>query len=93
MLMSLGPIRFEIYPFNATDYEHGHESGFVEKPVLGARPPLEWVPASLFRGPDGRLLHRPVAQFYSGVDMPLFVCPHRHRVCQRTPLTPALFKL
>ena len=43
MLMSLGPIRFEVYPFNATDYEHGHESGFVEKPVLGARPPLEWV--------------------------------------------------
>ena len=47
MLMSLGPIRFEVYPFNATDYEHGHESGFVEKPVLGARPPLEWVTASL----------------------------------------------
>jgi phage protein U len=43
MLMSLGPIRFEIYPFNATEYDHGHESGFVEKPVLGARPPLEWV--------------------------------------------------
>ena len=43
MLMTLGPIRFEVYPFNATEYEHGHESGFVEKPVLGARPPLEWV--------------------------------------------------
>lgn len=43
MLMSLGPIRFEVYPFNATEYEHGHESGFVEKPVLGARPRLEWV--------------------------------------------------
>jgi phage protein U len=43
MLMSLGPIRFEVYPFNATEYDHGHESGFVEKPVLGARPPLEWV--------------------------------------------------
>ena len=43
MLMSLGPIRFEVHPFNATEYDHGHESGFVEKPVLGARPPLEWV--------------------------------------------------
>jgi phage protein U len=43
MLISLGPIRFEVYPFNATEYDHGHESGFVEKPVLGARPPLEWV--------------------------------------------------
>lgn len=43
MLMALGPIQFEIYPFNMTDYSHGHESTFVEKPVLGARPPLEWV--------------------------------------------------
>lgn len=43
MLMTLGPIRFEIYPFNATEYDHGHETSFVEKPVLGARPPLEWV--------------------------------------------------
>jgi phage protein U len=43
MLMSLGPIRFEVWPFNTTEYDHGHESGFVEKPVLGARPPLEWV--------------------------------------------------
>ena len=43
MLMSLGPIRFEVYPFNPTEYDHCHESGFVEKPVLGARPPLEWV--------------------------------------------------
>ena len=43
MLMSLGPVRFEIYPFNATDYGHDHEASFVEKPVLGARPPLEWV--------------------------------------------------
>jgi phage protein U len=43
MLMSLGPIRFEVYPFNATEYGHDHESSFAEKPVLGARPPLEWV--------------------------------------------------
>ena len=43
MLMMLGPVRFEVTPFNATDYDHGHETGFAEKPVLGARPPLEWV--------------------------------------------------
>lgn len=43
MLMSLGPIKFEVYPFNATEYGHDHESTFAEKPVLGARPPLEWV--------------------------------------------------
>lgn len=43
MLMILGPVQFEVWPFNATDYEHGHESAFAEKPVLGARPPLEWV--------------------------------------------------
>lgn len=43
MLMSLGPIRFEVYPFNATEYGHDHEASFAEKPVLGARPPLEWV--------------------------------------------------
>jgi hypothetical protein len=43
MLMSLGPIKFEVFPFNATEYGHDHESSFAEKPVLGARPPLEWV--------------------------------------------------
>ena len=43
MLMILGPVRFEVYPFNTTDYDHGHQSSFAEKPVLGARPPLEWV--------------------------------------------------
>ena len=43
MLMVLGPVQFEVWPFNATEYEHGHEASFAEKPVLGARPPLEWV--------------------------------------------------
>ncbi len=43
MLMSLGPIKFEVYPFNATEYGHDHETTFAEKPVLGARPILEWV--------------------------------------------------
>lgn len=43
MLMSLGPVKFEVFPFNATGYEHGHESAHVEKPVLGTRPTLEFV--------------------------------------------------
>ena len=43
MLMVLGPVQFEVWPFNATEYEHGHEASFAEKPVLGIRPPLEWV--------------------------------------------------
>jgi hypothetical protein len=41
MLMVLGPVRFEVWPLNATDYGHGHEAFFAEKPVLGTRPPLE----------------------------------------------------
>lgn len=53
MLMTLGPIQFEVHPFNATDYEHGHEAGFAEKPVIGARPPLEWVG----EGPETWTLH------------------------------------
>jgi len=43
MLMMLGPVRFEIVPFNATGYDHAHEAAFVEKPVLGAPMPLEYV--------------------------------------------------
>ena len=43
MLMTLGPVAFEVYPFNATEYEHDHSSDFVQKPVIGARQPLEWV--------------------------------------------------
>ena len=43
MLMTLGPIQFEVQPFNATDYDHAHETSFAEKPVVGASPPLEWV--------------------------------------------------
>ena len=43
MLMSLGPVQFEVYPFNATGYTHEHEAAFAEKPVVGAMPPLEWV--------------------------------------------------
>lgn len=43
MLMKLGPITFRVWPFNATGYTHGHETQFAEKPVVGARPLLEWV--------------------------------------------------
>jgi phage protein U len=53
MLMTLGPIQFEVHPFNATDYNHGHETGFAEKPVIGAAPPLEWVG----EGPETWAIH------------------------------------
>jgi len=43
MLMMLGPVEFEVIPFNTHEYGHGHEAGFAEKPVLGVRPPLEFV--------------------------------------------------
>lgn len=43
MLLLLGALTFEVWPFNAT--ETGRESGgeYVEKPVMGRRPPLEFV--------------------------------------------------
>jgi phage protein U len=43
MLMMLGPVEFEIIPFNTDTYGHDHEARFAEKPVLGTRPPLEFV--------------------------------------------------
>lgn len=43
MLMMIGPVQFEILPLNTDAYTHGHEAGFAEKPVLGARPVLEYV--------------------------------------------------
>lgn len=41
--LKLGKVQFEIEPFNATEYDHAHSAAFVEKPVLGAAMPLEWV--------------------------------------------------
>lgn len=43
MLMVLGALAFEVWPFNPTGT--GSESGgeYVEKPVMGRRPPLEFV--------------------------------------------------
>ncbi len=49
MLMMIGPVEFEVIPFNTDGYDHSHESGFAEKAVLGARPPLEFVG----EGPEG----------------------------------------
>ena len=43
MLMMLGPVQFEVIPFNTSTYGHDHTAGFAEKPVLGTRPPLEFV--------------------------------------------------
>ena len=43
MLMMIGPVIFKVAPFNATEYSHEHGGTFAEKPVLGARAPLEWT--------------------------------------------------
>lgn len=43
MLMMLGPVQFDVVPFNTNDYSRGHEADFAQKPVLGTRPPLEFV--------------------------------------------------
>lgn len=43
MLMILGAVIMDVWPFNPT--ETGRESGgdYVEKPIMGRRPPLEFV--------------------------------------------------
>jgi phage protein U len=43
MLMMVGPVMFRVAPFNLTEYSHTHGGNFVEKPVMGARQPLEWT--------------------------------------------------
>ena len=43
MLMKLGPVKFEVYPVNATGYSHSHDTPFAEKPIVGAPIGLEWV--------------------------------------------------
>ena len=43
MLMQYGPVTFEVWPLNPTDYTHQTAAGWVEKPVLGRRPTLEFV--------------------------------------------------
>lgn len=43
MLAQLGSTQFEIAPLNAHELSHDGTADFVEKPVIGARPPLEFV--------------------------------------------------
>jgi len=41
--MMIGPVRFQIAPFNAENITHNHETDFAEKAVIGGSQPLEWV--------------------------------------------------
>jgi uncharacterized protein len=43
MLMTLGSVTFEVQPFNTHEYSHTHQTDYVDKPVVGARKPLEFV--------------------------------------------------
>lgn len=43
MLLLIGPLKFEVAPFNATAITSTASASFAEKAVLGARPPLEFV--------------------------------------------------
>lgn len=43
MLMLIGPVQFEIEPFNLTETTHSHGASHVRKPVIGGRQPLEFT--------------------------------------------------
>lgn len=43
MLMTIGPVRFEVAPLNPHKITHAHGAHFAEKAILGTRPGLEWV--------------------------------------------------
>lgn len=43
MLFILGTVAFEVWPVNVTEVSKQSEAGIVEKPVIGRRPPLEFV--------------------------------------------------
>lgn len=43
MLMVLGALRFEVWPFNPVETSSESGGEYVEKPVMGRRPPLEFV--------------------------------------------------
>jgi phage tail protein len=43
MLYQLGNVQFEIWPLNMQEVDRGTEATFAEKPVVGRRPPLEFV--------------------------------------------------
>ncbi|UYO50345.1 phage tail protein [Rhodopseudomonas palustris] len=42
-LMAYGPVTFSIYPLNPQSTERSTEASYVEKPVVGRRPPLEFM--------------------------------------------------
>lgn len=43
MLYALGAVAFEVWPLNTDAVERRADTQFVPKPVLGRRPPLEFV--------------------------------------------------
>lgn len=43
MLMVLGALSFQVWPFNPTETSKESGGEYVEKPVMGRRPPLEFV--------------------------------------------------
>lgn len=43
MLMIIGAVPIEVWPFNATETSRDAGGDYVEKPVMGRRPPLEFV--------------------------------------------------
>lgn len=43
MLLQLGSVSFEVLPFNVHELDHGTSARYAEKPVLGTRPPLEFI--------------------------------------------------
>jgi|HigsolmetaAR201D_1030396.scaffolds.fasta_scaffold36372_2 Phage protein U len=52
MLMQLGATTFEVWPMNTHETAFSGEATHVDKPVMGRRPPLEFVG----EGPDTRTL-------------------------------------
>ena len=52
MLAQLGSVQFEVWPLNIHEHTHEGQASFAEKPVMGRRPPLEFVG----EGPDTRTL-------------------------------------
>ncbi len=43
MLFQIGPVRVTVAPFNAHETARNTETNYVEKPVLGTTPPVEFV--------------------------------------------------
>lgn len=43
MLYMLGALQFEVWPLNVTKTDNEHGSDYAEKPVMGRRPPIEFV--------------------------------------------------